>query len=85
MVKLVPQVGDLWVEKARQGRTVEILKCGWNTYRFGRKAHQVEYRTTSVHNKRAQSMPSISDLSSFQQRFEKCYPQLEDLCLNQPS
>ena len=79
MEKLIPQVGDVWIEKARTGRRVEILSCGWNTYSYGKRQHEVSYITKTVHNKRAQKYPTITSLEAFQQRFEKHYEGLEDL------
>lgn len=73
MTALVPIAGDIWEEKARPERTVEILKVEWRTYRWGQRKHEVTYKTRTTPAKRPQSMPTVTEVATFQKRFRKHY------------
>ena len=55
-----------WVEKARPGHTIEVTKV---YVRWG--FQMVEYKHTGVHNKRAQSHPTVSHQDTFLKRYKR--------------
>lgn len=76
-MKIVPQPGDVWLDKKRARREVLIERSGWEPKGFGR-AYLITFHTVTVHNVRKSSISSVMELKPFQSRFKKKFD-LEDL------